>query len=109
MSAIKTIDDLDVAGKRVLVRADLNVPMRDGKVTDTTRIDRTVPTLKELAEKGARVVVMCHFGRPKGERVAELSLAPVAEALAKATGKPVLSSPRSGVEAVRDALAAGRR
>lgn len=89
MSAIKTIDDLDLAGKRVLVRADLNVPMRDGVITDTTRIDRTVPTLKELAEKGARVVVMCHFGRPKGERVPELSLTPVAEALAKALGAPV--------------------
>ena len=89
MSAIKTIDDLDVAGKRVLVRADLNVPMRDGKVTDTTRIDRTVPTLKELAAKGARVVVMCHFGRPKGERIPELSLKPVAEALAAALGAPV--------------------
>ena len=81
MSQFKTIDDLDVAGKRVLVRADLNVPMKDGKVTDSTRIDRTVPTLTELTGKGARVVVMTHFGRPKGQVVAEMSLAPVAEAL----------------------------
>ena len=89
MSQFKTIDDLDVAGKRVLVRADLNVPMKDGKVTDSTRIDRTVPTLTELTGKGARVVVMTHFGRPKGQVVAEMSLAPVAEALSKACGKPV--------------------
>ncbi len=58
MSEFKTIDDLDVAGKRVLVRADLNVPMQDGKITDTTRIDRTVPTLHELSSKGAKVIVI---------------------------------------------------
>ncbi len=61
-----TIDSLDVKGKRVLVRADLNVPSKDGKVTDTTRIDRSAATLKELADKGAKVIVMTHFGRPKG-------------------------------------------
>ena len=60
----KSIDDLDVAGRRVLVRGDLNVPMRDGSVSDATRIDRLVPTLTELAERGAKVVVMSHFGRP---------------------------------------------
>lgn len=85
-SAFKTIDDLDVAGKRVLVRVDFNVPMKDGKVTDSTRIDRTVPTLKELSSKGARVVVITHFGRPKGQVVAEMSLRPVAEALSEALG-----------------------
>jgi len=89
MSQFKTIDDLDVAGKRVLVRADLNVPMKDGKVTDSTRIDRTVPTLTELANKGARVIVITHFGRPKGEVVPEMSLAPVAKALSEACGLPV--------------------
>ena len=89
MSKIKTIDDLDVAGKRVLVRADLNVPMRDGKITDTTRIDRTAPTLKELADKGAKVIVMCHFGRPKGERVADLTLKPVAAELGRIMGVDV--------------------
>lgn len=89
MTMYKTIDDLDVAGKRVLVRADLNVPMKDGKVTDTTRIDRTAPTLNELAGKGARVIVMTHLGRPKGGPSAEFSLKPVAEALAKSCGKPV--------------------
>lgn len=85
----KTLDDVTVAGKRVLVRGDLNVPVRDGKVTDTTRIDRLLPTIRDLADKGARVVVLSHFGRPKGQVVAELSLAPVAEALSKALGRPV--------------------
>jgi phosphoglycerate kinase len=89
MSEFKTIDDLEVAGKRVLVRADLNVPMQDGKVTDTTRIDRTVPTLNELSKKGAKVIVISHFGRPKGQVVPEMSLAPVANALSKSCGLPV--------------------
>ena len=89
MTTFKTIDDLDVAGKRVLVRVDLNVPMKDGKVTDTTRIDRAVPTLTELADKGARVIVLAHFGRPKGKVVPEMTLAPVAGALAAVCGRPV--------------------
>jgi len=89
MSQFKTIDDLDVASKRVLVRADLNVPMQDGKVTDTTRIDRTVPTLNELSNKGAKVIVLSHFGRPKGKVVPEMSLAPVAKALSLSCGLPV--------------------
>ena len=80
----KTIDDLDVAGKRVLVRADLNVPMKDGEVADATRIVRTVPTLVELADKGARVIVMSHLGRPKGRVVDSLTLRPVAAALGAA-------------------------
>ncbi|MBM3564541.1 MAG: phosphoglycerate kinase [Alphaproteobacteria bacterium] len=85
----KTIDDFDVKGKRVLVRADLNVPMKDGKVTDLTRLERTAPTILELAKKGARVVVLAHFGRPKGKPNAEMSLKPVAEALAKVVGRAV--------------------
>ena len=89
MSEFKTIDDLDVAGKRVLVRADLNVPMQDGKITDSTRIDRTVPTLNELSNKGAKVIVISHFGRPKGQVVPEMSLAPVAKALSQSCGLPV--------------------
>ena len=80
----KTIDDLDVAGKRVLVRADLNVPMKDGEVADATRIVRTVPTLVELADKGGRVIVLSHLGRPKGRVVESLSLRPVAAALGAA-------------------------
>jgi len=85
----KTLDQLDVAGKRVLVRADLNVPVRDGAVTDTTRIDRSAETIAELSKKGARVVVVSHFGRPKG-RDESMSLRIVADPLARALGKPVL-------------------
>jgi phosphoglycerate kinase len=84
-----TLDDLDVAGKRVLVRTDLNVPMQDGKITDTLRIDRQAPTIRELAEKGARVIVLSHFGRPKGQVVPSMSLAPIAPALAKVVGRDV--------------------
>ena len=84
MTRFKTIDDLDVAGKRVLVRADLNVPMKDGEVADATRIVRTVPTLVELADKGGRVIVLSHLGRPKGRVVESLSLRPVAAALGAA-------------------------
>ena len=85
----KTIDQVDVAGKRVLVRVDLNVPMKNGQVTDATRIERAVPTLIELADKGAKVVVLSHFGRPDGRRVPEMSLKPLVEPLATALGKPV--------------------
>ena len=66
----KTLNDLEVAGKRVLVRADLNVPVQNGKVKDVTRIERLIPTLNALLEKKARIVVMSHFGRPKGRVVA---------------------------------------
>src|SRR5512134_3453484 len=93
MPSVRTIDDVDVAGKRVLVRVDFNVPMKDGKVTDTTRIDRTVPSLKELSDKGAKVIVLSHLGRPKGKKNLEFTQKPVAEALAKALGKPVAFAP----------------
>ena len=89
MSTFKTIDDMDVSGKKVLVRADLNVPMQDGKPSDTTRIDRTVPTIRDLIAKGAKVIILSHFGRPKGEIVPELSLKPVADALGVALGMDV--------------------
>ncbi len=82
----KTLDDFDFDGKTVFVRADLNVPTKDGQITDTTRIDRFVPTLKELIEKGAKVVVASHFGRPKGKVNPEFSMAFLADALAKASG-----------------------
>ncbi len=85
-----TLDDLNVTGKRVIVRVDINVPIKDGKVTDATRIDRVVPTIRELADKGARVILLAHFGRPKGQIVSDMSLAPVAEPLSKALGRPVL-------------------
>src|ERR1700733_4566310 len=89
MANFRTLDDLDVKGKRVLVRADLNVPVKDGVVTDTLRIDRQAPTIRELAEKGARVIVLSHFDRPKGKVVPSMSLRPVAEPLGKAVGRPV--------------------
>ncbi len=85
----RTLDGVDVAGKRVLLRADLNVPVRDGKITDLTRIERLSPTIRELADKGARVIVCSHFDRPKGKRVPDMSLAPMAAALAEVLGKPV--------------------
>ena len=86
MSAFRTLDDVEVAGRRVLVRVDLNVPMREGAVGDTTRIDRVAPTLKELSERGAKVIVASHFGRPKGRPVPAMSLGPLAAPLAQALG-----------------------
>ncbi|MBN9441937.1 phosphoglycerate kinase [Bosea sp. (in: a-proteobacteria)] len=88
MSAFRTLDDADVAGKRVLVRVDLNVPMEDGKVSDTTRIDRVLPTIREIADKGGKVVLLAHFGRPKG-RDDKNSLKQVVPALAHALERPV--------------------
>ncbi|MAZ16006.1 phosphoglycerate kinase [Oricola sp.] len=81
--SFKTLDDLpaDVSGKRALVRVDLNVPMADGVVTDRTRIRRVVPTIAELSGKGVKVILLAHFGRPKGKVVPEMSLRPVAQAL----------------------------
>jgi phosphoglycerate kinase len=85
----RTLDNLDVARKRVLLRADLNVPVRDGKITDLTRIERLSPTIRELSEKGAKVIVCSHFDRPKGKRVPEMSLAPMAAALGEVLGRKV--------------------
>ena len=87
--AVPTLDGLDAAGLTVLLRADLNVPMQDGRVGDRTRIERTLPTIRELTALGARVVVLSHLGRPKGRPAPELSLRPVAEALADALEAPV--------------------
>ena len=89
MARFRTLDGLDPAGKRVLLRADLNVPVRDGRITDRTRIERLTPTIRELAEKGARVIICSHFDRPKGKRVPEMSLKPMQEALAEALHRPV--------------------
>jgi phosphoglycerate kinase len=85
----QTLDDASVAGKRVLLRADLNVPMADGQVTDTTRLERLAPTIKELAAKGARVIVLSHFDRPKGKVVPAMSLRPIASALGEVLGRQV--------------------
>ncbi|GHC77128.1 phosphoglycerate kinase [Limoniibacter endophyticus] len=94
MAGFKTLDNLgDIRGKRILVRVDLNVPFADGKVTDATRIERVAPTVLELAQKGAKVVLLAHFGRPKGERNAEMSLEPIAEAAAKVFQRDVAFAP----------------
>ncbi len=86
MAAFRTLDDIDPAGRRVLVRVDLNVPLRDGQVSDSTRIDRVAPTLAELAAKGGRVIVISHFGRPKGKPAPSLSLSTLAAPLGRALG-----------------------
>lgn len=89
MPAFRTIDALEARSKRVLVRADLNVPMKDGAVTDTARIDQAAETIRDLSAKGARVVVLSHFGRPDGKRVESMSLKAIVPALSKAVGKAV--------------------
>ena len=90
MPAFKTLDDLnDIAGKRVLVRVDLNVPVSDGKVSDTTRIERVAPTILELSKKGAKVILMAHFGRPKGEVVPDMSLKLIVPAVKDVLGHDV--------------------
>jgi phosphoglycerate kinase len=89
VSAYRTLDGLEVKGKRVLLRLDLNVPMKNGHVTDATRIERQAPSVMELAERGARVIVLSHFDRPGGKVVPEMSLRPVAPALSSAIGRPV--------------------
>jgi phosphoglycerate kinase len=89
LDKLKTTSGLDLAGKRVLVRADLNVPVADGRVTDATRLTRLVPGILDLSKRGAKVVVLSHFGRPKGAVVPDMSLKPVADALGSALGRPV--------------------
>src|SRR5438128_2658882 len=86
--SFRTLDDVDVRGKRVLLRVDLNVPMENGRVTDATRLERVAPTITEIATKAGKVILLAHFGRPKG-RDAKDSLKPVAEALSKVIKKPV--------------------
>jgi len=89
LALVKTLDSIAVAGKRVVLRLDLNVPVENGQVRDATRIERAVATIRELCGKGAAVVVVSHFDRPKGKVVPGLSLAPIAPALAAALGSPV--------------------
>jgi phosphoglycerate kinase len=89
MAGLRTLDDLEVAGRTVLVRLDLNVPMQDGKVADATRIERSVPTVKQLLEKRAKVAILSHFGRPKGKREPSMSLQPLCPPLAAALGREV--------------------
>ena len=89
MAHFHTLSDVDVSGKRVLVRVDLNVPMENGKITDATRIERILPTLREISSKGGKAILLAHFGRPKGGPDTANSLRPVAVALAEYVGKPV--------------------
>src|SRR5947199_10774471 len=84
----RTLDDVDVKGKRVLLRVDLNVPTENGRVTDATRLERVAPTITELSGKGGKVILLAHFGRPKGPDPKE-SLKPIAAALAQVINKPI--------------------
>jgi phosphoglycerate kinase len=89
MPEFKTLDQLDARNKRVVVRVDLNVPIENGEVRDATRIERIAPTIRELLDKGAAVILLAHFDRPKGKVVPEMSLKPIAPALEKMLGRPV--------------------
>ncbi len=93
MARFRTLDDLRPAGRRVLLRLDLNLPLADGRVADATRLERALPTLRELAAAGARTIVLSHLGRPGGRAVEGMSLAPVAQALAQRLEKPVAFAP----------------
>ncbi|MBL8564916.1 MAG: phosphoglycerate kinase [Hyphomicrobiaceae bacterium] len=96
MRNFKTLDDLDLNGKRVLVRVDINVPVQDGKVTDDTRIRSIVPTVRDILAKGGKPILMAHMGRPKGKVVPELSVAMLREPLETAIGAPVLFAGNDG-------------
>jgi phosphoglycerate kinase len=89
MTAFRTLDGVNLADRRVLIRVDLNVPMQDGRVSDMTRIEAIVPTITEVADKGGKVILLAHFGRPKGGPDPSMSLAPVRAALATALNRPV--------------------
>jgi phosphoglycerate kinase len=103
----KTLDNLtDIAGKRVLVRVDLNVPVKDGKVTDATRIERVAPTILELSKKGAKVILLAHFGRPKGEVVADMSLKQILPAVNEVLGTTVAFASDCIGDAAASAIAA---
>lgn len=109
----KTVRDIDVSGKRVLVRCDFNVPMKDGEITDDIRITSALPTIRYLIEKGAKVILMSHMGRPKGEAKPEYSLKPVADRLSQLLAKDVVFAPSDvvvddSVKAAADALTNGQ-
>lgn len=106
IQALRTIEEIDVRGKRVLLRCDLNVPLKDGVITDDGRIRASVPTIKYLLEQGASIVITAHLGRPKGERKPELSLAPVAKRLSELLEIPVSFSPDIVGENAQKAVAA---
>ena len=101
----RTLRELDVRGKRVLVRADFNVPLENGRITDDTRIRAALPTIRELLDRGAAVILCSHLGRPKGRVVEELRLVPVARRLEELLGRPVLALPEVVGEEVERRLA----
>ncbi|MCJ8144728.1 phosphoglycerate kinase [Ancylobacter sp. A5.8] len=103
-SAFRTLDDADVSAKRVLVRVDLNVPVDAGRVTDDTRIQAVLPTIREISDKGGKVILLAHFGRPKGADP-KLSLAPIAGEVASRLGKPVAFAPATIGETAEAAVA----
>lgn len=100
--AWKTLDDMDFAGKRALVRVDINVPMEDGRVTDATRIERIAATVDDIQAKGGRVILMAHYGRPKGQVVPEMSLEHIAGAVSDTLGLPVTFVNGDYADAVAD-------
>src|SRR6185295_17301686 len=89
MTAFRTLDDVDVKGRRVLVRVDLNVPMADGKISDDTRIRAVAPTIKEISDHGGKAILLAHFGRPKDGPDPKFSLRPIVPAVAAILGRPV--------------------
>jgi phosphoglycerate kinase len=104
-----TIRDIDLKGKRVLIRVDFNVPVKDGKVTDATRITSALPTIKYILDHGASVILMSHLGRPKGKPAPEFSLKPVADALSELLHRPVLFAPDCAGEEVKKMAESLRR
>ncbi len=98
----KTLDDMELDGKRVLVRVDINVPVEDGVVTDTTRIERLIPTVDDIQEAGGKVILMAHFGRPKGQVVPELSLVHIAQTVADVLEVPVSFADSDYAEALSE-------
>ncbi|OYY70863.1 MAG: phosphoglycerate kinase [Sphingomonadales bacterium 17-56-6] len=105
MMAFRTLDDLgDIKGKRALVRVDLNVPMADGRVTDDTRLRALLPTVLELADKGAKVLMLAHFGRPKGAKHSEMSVSMVLDALQEVLGREIMFVPEIAGDVVTQSL-----
>jgi phosphoglycerate kinase len=103
--AFRTLDDLgDIKGKRVFVRVDLNVPMADGRVTDDTRLRALLPTVSELADKGAKVLLLAHFGRPKGAKHSEMSVSMVLDALQAVLGREVMFVPEIAGDIVAQSI-----
>ncbi len=105
MTQFRTLDDASLSGQRVLVRVDLNVPTENGRVTDRTRIARILPTILEIADKGGRVILLAHFGRPKGGPDEKNSLKPVAVALSEDLGRPVAFVPATVGDIAHSAIA----